>query len=454
MLSRGSYPLTSMQEIILLQQKYSLDKSVSNINIVVHFEGEVQDDYMIQAQSLALLRNPSSSLQIHSEGKTGYVQVFGNTMPEPVEIVDFSEASEKDLESYLKKEGQKAFGNKCLDVPLYKAKYILKPGGKRAMYFVVNHMIFDAFSLMFMAEDAFDIYEALVAGKPLPKRLGSPIPLFEKERDYLNSEAYADDLAFWDEVLKDEPLYSSLHPAGSKDYNKGKRTGKYHLSLKNKSETWIGKIPGDLVKKAQDFAIEHQVTVQSLFMLPLRNFHSRANRYAEDVLFINPLAIRSTRLEKESGGMRVSSIFLRFRFGNDLSFLEAAKELTRNYNAYFRHAKCPFMSVFTRTKKRFGASMREGYASTGVTFQPYALKKRENLPIRLEYISNGQSAQPLYATFMRMDHSDDLYGIYEHMLKVYPTPELIEELHQHLIDSLGYALDHPDVTLRELMQKF
>ena len=455
MLDKGPFPLTIAQEIILLQQRYSLDKSISNINVMAHFEGEVDDELMLQALSMALLRNRSASFQIRKIDKNNYEQYFANMTPQPIEIVDFSQASEEELEGYLKKEGSQAFPNKCFDVPLYKIKYILKPDGKRGVYFVVNHMIFDAFSLMFMAEDTFNIYEALCESAPLPKALRSPLPLFEKEREYLESPECKIDFDFSDELFKDEPMYSSLHPAGSKDYNSNKRTGKGSaLGLKARSKSWVGKIPAELVEKSAKFAEEHGVTMQGLYLLPIRNAHSRANNFSEDISFLNIVAQRATLLEKEAGGTRASTINLRMRFGNDLSFLEAAKEMTKLYTSHFKHSKRPYLPVANMIRERFKLSLTEGYASTAITFQPYALKKRDNLPLRLQYVSNGQSAQALYATYMYLDNSGDLYGLYEYNLARYKTSELIEKLHMHLVDSLSYALEHPDVTLRELMERF
>ncbi|NLY36788.1 MAG: hypothetical protein GX046_06085, partial [Tissierellia bacterium] len=56
--------------------------------------------------------------------------------------------------------------------------------------------------------------------------------------------------------------------------------------------------------------------------------------------------------------------------------------------------------------------------------------------------------------FAYLDNSGDLQGIYEYNLSLYKTPELIEKVHQYLLDSLDYAVKHPDVTLRELMERF
>lgn len=259
MLNRNTYPLSASQQIILMQQQSSMDKSISNINVMVHFEDEVDDDLMLQALSMALLRNKSASFQIREIGKNNYEQYFSVVTPQPIEIVDFSDASEEELKSYLKKEGTTAFPNKSFDTPLYKIKYIIKPDEKRGIYFVVSHMILDAFALIFMTEDAFTIYEALRDGRPLPKPFLSGLSLLNKEREYLESSECKRDLNFWDEVFKDEPLYNSLLPAGSKDYDRNKRTGNQtYIGLKNKSDSWIGKIPAEFVEKTAKFAKKHE----------------------------------------------------------------------------------------------------------------------------------------------------------------------------------------------------
>ncbi|NLW52961.1 MAG: hypothetical protein GXY87_06345, partial [Tissierellia bacterium] len=442
MLQQVSYPLSAAQQLIFIQQKFDLDNSISNINILLHLEAEVNDELMLQALSIALLRNRSVSFQIREIDSNNYDQYYANSTPQPIEIVNFSHATEEELKNYLKKEGSQAFPNKGFDVPLYKVKYIVKPNGMRAIYYVVNHIISDQFSLMFMTDDALNIYEALCEGTPLPKPHRSALPLFDKEKEYLESEDYQNDLAFWDEVLADEPLYSSLYPAGSKDYTRNKRTGtNIYAGLKTKSASWMGEIPAELVEKTKKFAQEHEVSMQSLYMLPIRNALSRANNHAEDILLSNLVALRATILEKQAGGMRAMPIYLRLRFKNELSFTEAAKEMTNLYISDFRHSRCPYLPTYGKLKKRFDLGLTEGYDSVLVTFQPYALKERVNLPLRIEYIPNGQSSKALHINFVSLDNSGSLYGIYDYNLKAYKTPALIEKFHTYLLNSLDYAMD-------------
>lgn len=455
MLQKTTFPLSAAQKVILEQQKYALNKAISNINIMVHFEAEVDDELMLQALNMGLARNQRASFQIRKNGKNSYEQYFSSKTPEATEIVDFSQKTKEELKTYLKKEGSKSFPNKCFNVPLYRIKYIIKPSGMRGIYIVANHMVLDAYSMIFMAEDVFNIYEALLEGRALPKSFRSSLSLFEKEKEYLASSAYQKDLSFWTETFKDEPLYNSLYPAGSKDYIRNKRTGKViNIGFKSKSSSWLGKIPADLVEKTRNFAQKHNVTMQSLYLLPIRNSLSRANNYSDDIMLTNTLSHRSTILEKVAGGTQASMIPLRLRFGNDLSFLEAGKEMTRLYTSYYKHSKCPYTSILEVIKKRFKNPLGEGYSSIFVSFQLYSLKERKNLPLHLEYISNGQMFIGLYITFINFDNSGDMYGIYEYNLNAHKTTELIERLHQHLLDSLNYAMDYPDVTLRQLMDKF
>lgn len=133
MLDKGPFPLTITQEIILLQQRYSLDKSISNINVMAHFEGEVNDELMLQALSMALLRNRSASFQVRKSSGKNYEQYFASKTPQPIEIVDFNNSSEEELRSYLIKEGTKAFPNKSYDVPLYNLDCKIKRDTKKDM---------------------------------------------------------------------------------------------------------------------------------------------------------------------------------------------------------------------------------------------------------------------------------------------------------------------------------
>ncbi len=452
-ISEKSYPLTVGQKIVLMQLMFSESKAISNICVVVHFEKEIDDDTMLQSLYMALMRNHSASIHIRPTEGTDAEQYFAQRTPDPIEIVNFRDKTQEEMEEYFKELARTPFPNDSFDVPLYQFRYILKPDGLSAVYMIVSHMIFDIFALMVLAEDAFDIYETIKEGKAWPKPMPSPERIFDKEMEYYASPQFQKDQEFWDNVNLDEPLFTSLNGPGSKEYVPGKRYGKAFFLNEAAAGSWAGRISKDIVEKSAVLAAENGVSLQSLYLLPVRNYLSKVNNYAEDVTITNSVARRATRLEKFTGGTRVSAVPVRMRFKNDLSFIDAAKEISKLQVTLYKHSELPFPLQIRTNQERFGFDYNYGYFTVGTTFQPYSLKERKELTIRLQNIPTGQWSQPLYLTFMALDHSGDLVANYDFLLAIYQQP-VIEKLHNYIVASLTYAVDHPDVTLKELMDRF
>lgn len=453
-LSKKRYPLTIGQQVVLLQQKYAINKAISNICIAVHFEKEIDHTLMMQALTNALYRNHSISIHIKKSGEDAYEQYFTNKTPEPIEVVDMRESTQEDLERYLKEQAAMEFPNDGFDVPLYRIKYILKPDGLSAIYFVVSHIAFDAYFMMFIAKDTFKIYECLSNNLPLPKPLPSPELYFEAEQGYLSSPDFLRDQEFWKEYYSTEPMYASLYGEDCPFRAQGTRYGQTSFGFeKIKSDAWQSRIPADLVRRAEDFAQKHRVSSQSLYIIAMRNILSKKNAFEEDITILTPFARRATRIEKLAGGSRVSAIPVRTNFSNELTFLEAAKEISKNVLMFYKYAELPFPFIAQSCFGRYNVPPGSGYMTLNFTYQPYSLEQPDELPFHLQYISNGQSAMPCYVTLMAVDRSGDLMGIYEYNKTFFPTTELIEELHAYIIKTLEYGLEHPESTLMEMMEK-
>ena len=83
------YPLTSPQQMLFLSQKYSYKKSIVDICTMLHFEAEIDQNLMLQAINLAMLRNKSASIRLRKEGKA-IKQYFSDKDSEPIIVMDYA----------------------------------------------------------------------------------------------------------------------------------------------------------------------------------------------------------------------------------------------------------------------------------------------------------------------------------------------------------------------------
>lgn len=444
------FPLTFSQELMFFNQKFSTKKSVINICSAMHFDCEADKDLILQAASVAFIRNKSSSIRMHMNGKK-VCQYFSEQPPEAIEVVDFSGKSDKDVEKYIDKLSQTAFPNNSMDTQLYTSKLIMKPDGHYAMYFCVSHLAFDAYSLMQMASDMLNIYVCLRDGKALPANKNNPIPSFRQDWDYPTSTKHQDDVNFWNDVFADEPRYSTINGMKSKEWIKGKRYGKSMSLLNSKAKHANHVLSKELAEAVRDFASGIKVSPQCVYMLGIRSYLSKNSGFDDDICMVNTIARRATKIEKNAGGTRVMGTYFRMNFPNSLTFREACGIMQTKQYQYYAHSSLPTPEIIKIMKTKHNTPPIRGYAFFYLTYQPYMVANQDSVPVHFTVHSNGATVMPIYLTIMALDNSGNLNCCYEYNV-TYADEKRIEKLHNYLIKFLETAVKNPDITLEELMK--
>lgn len=442
------YPLTAGQDVILIQQKFSVSKAVSNINMLLTFEFEFDLELMQQALFQALLRNRAARIRLRQTDE-GPRQYFSQALPEGVEFIDLSALGASEAENMIEKWGQVKFPNKNFDTQLYRIKMLLLPSKEYAIYFCVSHLIFDAYALIAVTGDMLEIYRSIQAGEPLPKALPSPMPVYQKEWDFLASPAYEKSLAFFREYFSEEPEFQSFDGPDSPHYIKGKRYGTTLQLWRFRAGFIDLRIPARIVQGIEQLAYESQIPTQSYYILALRNYLSKLNQ-ADDISYYHTVARRGTLAQKRSGGTMVNPVLFRMTFKNDLTALEALQEIALLQLKLYRHADVPFGVQAYILSKTHQVPKMKGYATIGMTYQPYSIFKFDDMPMRLKRYNNGYTAMGLYITIMSVDNTGDLLSNYEY-LRGYTKEESIYNYHAYLLAMLDYLLEHPDATVQELV---
>lgn len=443
-----TYPMTPGQDIILVQQKYSYNKAVSNINMMMIFEFEIDDLLMKQALMQAILRNQAATIRVTKRDKETR-QYFSSDMPEGVAWVDLSHLSPEAAEAEIESWGRKKFPNKNYDTQLYRAKLVVLPSGERAVYFCVSHLIFDAYALIATAGDMIDTYRALLKGELLPKPLPSPLPVYQQQWDYLKSDQLKQDQAFFRELFRDEPEFHSLNGRGSKEYMPGKRYGRTIRPWQIKVDFIDLRIPARLVKGIEELAYAMRVPTQVFYMLALRNYIAKIDD-TEDITFNHTIARRGTLAQKRAGGTMVNSVLFRMQQTNDMTVSQAAESLSQYQMRLYRHTELPYSLFSYGIKTQFNLPHLCGYSTVGLTFQPYSVCQYEDMPIRMKRYNNGYGGMPTYITIMSVDNTGDLLCNYEYTLG-FIREESIYNFHAYILTMFEHLIEKPDVTLQELV---
>ena len=443
------YPLTSPQQMLFLSQKYSYKKSIVDICTMLHFEAEIDQNLMLQAINLAMLRNKSASIRLRKEGKA-IKQYFSDKDSEPIIVMDYTGKEEKELEADIDLWSRTPFPNNSMDTQLYSVRLIKKPDGFYAVYYCVSHLAFDAYALMATASDMLDIYVALRDQLPIAPSKADPIKCFQDEWDYHKTEKYQKEIAFWrDEVFAEEPQYTSINGLNCSHHIKNKKYGVtlklWQISARHENH----RIPATLVNRVNDLAKSLRVSPQCLYLLALRSYLSKENGSVEDVTIFNTVARRATLLQKKVGGTRVQGIPFRMKFSNSITIEEACEEMYSLQIKYYSHSNIGATEILNEISKKHNVPDCRGYHTMSVTYQPYFVAGKSGIPFHLTTYSTGANTMPVYLTIMALDKSGDLNCNYDYIIK-FVRDGVPKAIHEHLLKSLEAMCDNPKIKLDDL----
>lgn len=450
MSERTFYPLTSGQMILLYSQKYSIKKQINNVCATIHITSPVDEDLLMQALTLALMRSPSINCRFTTQGKDT-VQYFCHDLPRNVDVEDLSQATEEQIQAKIDGWSAQPFPNKCMDVPLYRVKILRLPDGTFTLYLCVCHLIMDAYAIMACIDYMGQVYDALLKGTALPEIKSTPVECYQGEAEYFAGERYQKDKEFWEQHLDTEPTFTSPNGLGGKECLPGKKCGVTLRLYQVKAEHANLLIPRDVVRAVEEMCLQRRISTQCAYLLAIRSYLAAICK-TDDILLMNTVARRATLVQKHAGGTMVNAIPFRTIISGETSFQDALGVMYREQREIYRHADYPCGQILELLFKfaRKDGIVCHSYNTISVTFQPYFNKEQTGA---LEYTfkreKNGAATQALYISIMPYDNSGDLWANYEYIVG-YVKPENIRKIHDFTVKFLCAAIDAPDKTIEEL----
>ncbi len=446
------YPLTQSQLMMFYQMKYCIRKNCVNICTEIEFQDEIDTNLMLQSLYVGMLRATAACVRLHTNPDKTVVQYFSDAAPEKIEYIDYSGITEEEYEKILRKWNSTPFPNKLMDTQLYIVKLLKKPNGKHAIYGNYCHVIYDAYSIMATFKDITSVYQALRDGAPMPAPLPSPLPAYEADYKYRESEKAEIDRKYFDEVYGDtEPQFSTINGRNSKEFIEGKKYGKYHYTPFMKGAGMALTVPDEVNNAATEYALANKVSPQSVYLLAVRSYLAGMCDLT-DIAVMNSVARRATLAQKRAGGTMVNSVPLRFRFGNELSFAQGAKEIYNVQCDSYRHANYCCGDILDMINAKYKAPQSTLYAHIGTTYQPYFMID-ESINVKFRSMNNGTETQALYMSIMPCDSKGTMSINYSYQVAVV-TPEKIRTFHQFIIDFIDAGTKNPEKPLSELMSEF
>lgn len=419
------YSLTTPQQNIWNLQKYYADSAISDICGAIFYDTRLRTDILSQAIN--------KEIELQAGLRLQFCEIDGK----PAQYVADYTYQDIPVRVFNTKEDYAVFANDFARQPvkltggrMYEF-CIVEVEGRSGFIVKASHLISDAWSFSLFAHEITSFYNTLATGEQILENGCSYIDYIETEKQYLESEKYANDRKFWAEKYPAMPEKSII---------------KYSVSPISKlsSDRFSCRLSEADTKSIDDFCGESGISQAVLFESAIMAYLARINLENTSVTIGIPILNRSTKKEKSTVGMYISTMPLTVPVSRQMTAAELCEEITSAHREIFRHQKYPYQNILQmiREKYNFSGSLFDVMVS-------YQNAKTEASG-KTEWYSNGYSETPLELHIDNRDSTSRYTVTVDYQTELFSSPAEIELLVNRIVGIIRQVISAPDTTVEQL----
>lgn len=426
----NKYSLTFPQHNIwLVNSMYNSSKFnfiVGSINI----NNDINVEYCKSAINSIFKNNDAMRISIGVEGDTPY-QIINKYEYKDVESIDMTLLSNNEVEEYINEYKEKEID--ILRDKLVEFKILIYKNGRGAVLLKMHHIVSDAWSFSKIIEQFVKNYEALQEkNEVIDTEYPSYTSYINSDLEYNESEKYLKDEKFWKEYLNGYCENVSLK-------NKTK-------NITNISSRYNIKLSKELNDGILAYCKENRISPYVMFLTSLATYIYRI-REKDDFVIGTPSLNRSNFKEKQTIGMFVSTLPLRIKIEEGISFLELAKSISSNTMSLFRHQKYPYIDILKDIRNN--SSINENLYSITLSYQNARATYNDNTQYDTKWYKNDYQIEDLQIHILDMDNTGILEINYDYLSELFDEKEIVF-LHSRIISVIKNAILDKNVDIESI----
>lgn len=436
-----TYPLTVAQKFHFFYSDMTPNKEILNIGSYLVIEIELDVELLKKCVLKAYQDCESMRVRFAFDKKENqWYQYVIDKEEREIEFHDFSNVSVEEAEKTMTEWTRVPF--KWEDSPLNRVVIIKLCNGYEGLFFLGDHRLIDAQSLICFFKDIIETYcHEKYENVPAPTPLSSYIEQIKKDLAYEKSPAAQKDREYFYKIIEEsEPPFITLLgkpwiPTDSMD----SAIDVFHLEE-------------EPTKRMLDFCNAHHVSLQCLIIMGIRTYLQKINN-CDDISLQVAYARRASLTEKKSGGTRIHSFPFRTVLDRTLTFEEGIYEIRNKQNETFRHVNFDPVEYMGYRAKMYGQKLFE---PINLTYQPASLrdKQLENLgdiKYKTKWLCNGVTANSLYLTVSHRPDDNGLDFSFEHRLD-YITRKELEYFYYYFCKLIFKGIERPNLSIDEIIK--
>lgn len=454
------YPLTAAQKLHESALHEFDAPQILNIGVCLTLQADL--DFGLLKKCIQLEYERYESLRVRFTKPNEHGEIFQYIVPHEDRDIRFVDFRGKTLdESYEMMEQRSAEPFERIDSPMNEFIMVSLPEGYQGIYIRIDHTIADSSSVIVMVNDIMELYCHYAFGNPYPADLQSYEKCLQKDFEKAsNQKRKAKDEAFWKEqVLLGEPIYTDVTgPWKLEESRKKHKNPKLRAADREMKDLSVGRsvfyLEPEPTQKFLDYCMLNDVSVTNVLLMAMRTYLSKMNHEEKDISIRNYVSRRSARIARTSGGTRVHCFPCRTIIEPDTEFLDGVRMIQSLQNEVYRHVDYDSLQSVKNYMDYYDAPKKTTYESMALTYQPIPIrlqnKQLRGIPYHAKWFTNGTAIQKFYLTVM---HSSENLGMefYVKFQRAELSDEDVEQVYYYLMRILFLGIEHPELTVKEIM---
>ena len=334
------YGLTNPQKNIYLIENYYKGTQINNVCGTCIFHSVLNFELLKQAINMLIQNN--DCFKLHFDLKHGevyqYVEPYVSYNVDVVDVNDMSDVDNIEIEFQKKVynvfSSENAFDFKIFRFPNNQGGYVVQ----------IHHLFNDSWTLGLVAHKVAEYYNLLIneqLEEPESQSNFSYVDYINDENIYINSDKFKKDEEFWNSTFNTIPetatIFSKFNASNSQTDCKANRS-KFSISKDN-------------MDTISSFCKANNISAFNFFMSVYSIYLSKISG-AKDFTIGTPILNRSNYAQKQTLGLFISTLPLRFNIDFENSFVEYAKKVALNSMSLLRHSKYPYQHLLENLRKK------------------------------------------------------------------------------------------------------
>ncbi|MFO7905168.1 MAG: amino acid adenylation domain-containing protein, partial [Pirellulaceae bacterium] len=448
---RGScFPMSEGQKGLWLSHQMEPRDACYNISLPSRFRSHLNVPAL--HQTLRTLVQRHASLRTTFAERDGeLVQCVHDAMPLPLERIDASAWSERELQRHFEEAIAKPFD--LANGPLLRASLFTRAPSDHVFLAVAHHIVIDFWSLVILLMEIRTVYPAACAGQEarLPPVTSNYADFVRWQKRLLESEKGEQLAEYWDNKLAGVPHVLDLPAAQPRPPRFSHRAGVVSCHL-----------PEALTSELNDLAVREKVTI---YCVLLAAFQILLGRYSgqRDFLIGTPFVGRSQQEFESTVGYFVNMLPMRVQLGGDPTFRELLRQVSATALEALDHQDYPFSLIVDRLEVMRDPS-RPALVQATFTLERSHRKEEAGrgrflFPGSEAHVNvGGLFAEPHYVEQQSCRHelemvleqsSGTIHGLLCYCADLFDRP-MMERMIEHYQTLLSSAVANPDLPLSQL----